>query len=136
MYEELRAELDQQHKDIFTIIDRISVLIENRIEDASLVKYLDLLLNITARHYKFEEELMSQFKPSLAEEHIEQHRKTLLCIHNLRNKIQAEIVEHNLLYSEALKDWKQHIDKFDTELIATLNEAVLQSNQEEPPDAR
>lgn len=136
MYEELRAELDQQHKDIFTIIDRISVLIENRTEDASLVKYLDLLLNITAKHYKFEEELINQFKPSLAEEHIEQHRKILLYIHNLRNKIQAEIVEHNLLYSETLKDWKQHIDKFDTELIATLNEAVLQSNQEESPDAR
>ena len=62
MYEELRAELDQQHKDIFTIIDRISVLIENRTEDASLVKYLDLLLNITARHYKFEEELKSKAK--------------------------------------------------------------------------
>ena len=136
MREKLRAELDQQHKDIFTIIDRISVLIENRTEDTSLVKYLDLLLNVTAKHYKFEEELISQFKPSLAEEHIEQHRKTLLYIHNLRNKIQAEIVEHNLLYSEALKYWKQHIDKFDIELITALNEAVLQSNQEESPDAR
>ena len=136
MYEELRAELDQQHKDLFNIIDRISVLIENRTEDATLVKYLDMLLNFTAKHYKFEEQLIQKFRPTLAEEHIEQHRKTLLCIHNLRNKIQAEIVEHNLLYSEALKDWKQHIDKFDVDLIAALDEAVLQSNQEEPPDAR
>jgi len=88
--------LDDQHKKMFVLLDRLYHLDEEKDKKKlkiKLRKYLYELISFIQSSFKEEEEYMSSIKFSKLEEHIEMHKKIVVTLSNI---IKSDIELHVL----------------------------------------
>ncbi|MDP1635991.1 MAG: bacteriohemerythrin [Gallionellaceae bacterium] len=116
--------IDDQHRELVNILNRLFVAVSMREGDKAIFGILDALTSYTQTHFALEERLMRQAKYKDLESHIEEHRKLLEQLDHLAKKF---MVEEKPIYFEMLgflKNWlKGHILGVDTKYSAALQEA-------------
>lgn len=116
--------IDDQHKELVNILNRLFVAVSNREGDKAIAGILDALTTYTRTHFALEERLMEQadYKDIVA--HKEEHRKLLAQLDELCRK---HLVEEKVIYFEMmsfLKTWlKEHIQGVDTRYSSALQKA-------------
>ena len=98
-------QLDQQHKVIFKIVNRLAVLDEYNLDPMQLSEILDTLRQYTNTHFALEEELMEKAGYDHLDEHKQSHailtkRIAQLCFDVMKKE---KTVNDDLL--DLLKEW-------------------------------
>lgn len=113
--------IDDQHKELVNILNRLFVAVSMREGDKAIVSILDALISYTQTHFALEERLMQQAKYKDFEAHKAEHEKLLVQLDQLCNK---HALEDKPIYFEMLgflKTWlKEHIQGVDTKYSAAL----------------
>jgi hemerythrin len=116
--------IDDQHRELVNILNRLFVAVSKREGDKAIAGILDALVSYTQTHFALEERLMWQAKYKDLEPHMEEHRKLLEQLDQLCKK---HLVEEKAIYFEMLsflKTWlKEHIQGVDTKYSAALQQA-------------
>jgi hemerythrin len=116
--------IDDQHRVLVDILNRLFVAVSKREGDKAIAGILDALVTYTQTHFALEERLMRQAKYKDLEPHMEEHRKLLEQLDQLCKK---HLVEEKAIYFEMLsflKTWlKEHIQGVDTKYSAALQQA-------------
>ncbi|MDD4979301.1 MAG: bacteriohemerythrin [Gallionella sp.] len=116
--------IDEQHKELVNILNRLFVAVSKREGDLVIAAILDALINYTQTHFALEERLMSQAKYKDLVPHIAEHKKLLSELDQLCKK---HMVEEQPIYFEMLsflKSWlKEHIQGVDTKYSEALQKA-------------
>lgn len=116
--------IDDQHRELVNILNRLFVAVSRREGDKAIAGILDSLLSYTQTHFALEERLMRQARYKDIEPHMEEHRKLIEQLDRLCNK---HLIEEKPIYFEMLsflKTWlKEHIQGVDTKYSAALQEA-------------
>jgi hemerythrin len=116
--------IDDQHRELVNILNRLFVAVSKREGDKAIAGILDALVSYTQTHFALEERLMRQAKYKDLEPHMEEHRKLLEQLDRLCKK---HLVEEKAIYFEMLsflKTWlKEHIQGVDTKYSAALQQA-------------
>lgn len=116
--------IDEQHRELVNILNRLFVAVSRREGDKVIAGILDALVGYTRTHFALEEQLMRLAKyPALAE-HQEEHRRLL---EKLDALCQKHMLEDKPIYFEMLaflKTWlREHIQGEDTKYSAALQAA-------------
>jgi len=116
--------IDDQHRELVNILNRLFVAVSRREGDKAIAGILDALVSYTETHFALEERLMQQAKYADTEAHIKEHKKLLAQLDQLCKK---HMIEEKPIYFEMLnflKTWlKEHIRGVDTRYSAALQEA-------------
>jgi len=116
--------IDDQHRELVNILNRLFVAVSKREGDKVIAGILDALMSYTQTHFALEERLMRQAKYKDLEPHMEEHRKLLEQLDRLCKK---HLLEDKPIYFEMLsflKTWlKEHIQGVDTKYSAALQQA-------------
>jgi hemerythrin len=116
--------IDNQHKELVNILNRLFVAVSMREGDKAVAGILDALTSYTQTHFALEERLMKLAGYKDYEPHKEEHRKLLAQLERLCHK---HMIEEKAVYFEMLsflKVWlKEHIQGVDTQYSAALLEA-------------
>src|SRR6476661_9169262 len=79
-------EIDAQHKKLIELINELFKAMRVGGGDHIMAKLFDSLLKYTQQHFAFEENLMRKGRYSGLEAHIEEHRKLISQVHDLRDR--------------------------------------------------
>ncbi|HLP99119.1 MAG TPA: bacteriohemerythrin [Sideroxyarcus sp.] len=113
--------IDDQHRELVNILNRLFVAVSKREGDKAIAGILDALVSYTQTHFALEERLMRQAKYKDIVPHMEEHRKLLEQLDQLAKK---HLLEEKPIYFEMLsflKTWlKEHIQGVDTKYSAAL----------------
>lgn len=116
--------IDDQHRELVNILNRLFLAVCKREGDKAIAGILDALVSYTQTHFALEERLMRQANYKDIESHIEEHRKLL---EQLDQLVKKHLLEEKPIYFEMLsflKTWlKGHIQGVDTKYSAALHEA-------------
>jgi hemerythrin len=116
--------IDNQHRELVNILNRLFVAVAHREGDKVIAGILDALISYTQTHFALEERLLRQAQYKDLEPHMEEHRKLLDQLDNLCKK---HLIEEKVIYFEMLsflKTWlKEHIQGVDTKYSAALQQA-------------
>ncbi len=116
--------IDDQHKELVDILNRLFVAVSKREGDKVIAEILDALTSYTKTHFALEERLMRQAKYKDLDAHMEEHRKLLEKLDQLCKK---HLIEEKPIYFEMLsflKTWlKEHIQGVDTKYSTALQQA-------------
>ncbi len=116
--------IDDQHRELVSILNRLFVAVAKREGDQAIVGILDALLTYTGTHFALEERLMKQAGYEDYEAHKAEHRKLLAELDQLCKK---HMIEEKAIYFEMLsflKTWlRAHIQGVDTKYSAALQQA-------------
>ncbi|MBU1215543.1 MAG: bacteriohemerythrin [Gammaproteobacteria bacterium] len=106
--------IDDQHKELVNILNRLFVAVSLREGDKVIAGILDALMSYTQTHFALEERLLKQAKYKDFDAHKEEHRKLLEQLDQLCKK---HLMEEKPIYFEMLsflKRWlKEHIQGVD-----------------------
>jgi hemerythrin len=116
--------IDDQHRELVNILNRLFVAVSKREGEKVIAGILDALMSYTQTHFALEERLMREAKYKDLAAHIEEHRKLIDQLDHLCKK---HLVEEKPIYFEMLsflKTWlKDHIQGVDTKYSAALQQA-------------
>ena len=116
--------IDDQHRELVNILNRLFVAVSRREGDKAIAGILDALLTYTQTHFALEERLMQQAKYKDFEAHKLEHKKLLEQLDQLCKK---HLLEEKAIYFEMLKflkAWlKEHIQGVDTKYSSALQQA-------------
>lgn len=116
--------IDNQHRELVNILNRLFVAVSRREGDKVIAGILDALTSYTQTHFALEERLMRQAQYKDLVPHMEEHRKLLDQLDQLCKK---HLIEEKAIYFEMLsflKTWlREHIQGVDTKYSAALQEA-------------
>ena len=116
--------IDDQHRELVNILNRLFVAVSKREGDKAIGEILDALMAYTQKHFALEERLMQQAKYKDLDAHKAEHRKL---IEQLDRLIKKHMLEDKPIYFEMmnfLKSWlRDHIQKVDTQYSEALKEA-------------
>lgn len=116
--------IDNQHKELVNILNRLFVAVSMREGDKAIAGILDALTSYTQTHFALEERLMQQANYQDFDAHKAEHRKLLDQLDQLCRK---HMLEEKPIYFEMLgflKNWlKEHIQGVDTKYSAALQQA-------------
>ncbi len=116
--------IDEQHRELVNILNRLFIAVSKREGDKVIAEILDALMSYTQTHFALEERLMRQAKYKDIEPHIEEHRQLMAQLDKLCKK---HLLEEKPIYFEMLsflKTWlKEHIQGVDTKYSAALHQA-------------
>jgi len=116
--------IDEQHRELVNILNRLFVAVSMREGDKVIAGILDALTDYTRTHFALEERLMRQAKYAALDAHMEEHRKLMEKLDALCKK---HLLEDKPIYFEMLsflKTWlKEHIQGEDTKYSAALQQA-------------
>ena len=116
--------IDDQHRELVNILNRLFIAVANREGDQAIAGILDALVTYTRTHFALEERLMQQAKYKDFEAHKVEHQKLLDQLDQLCRK---HLLEEKAIHFEMLsflKTWlKEHIQGVDTKYSAALKEA-------------
>lgn len=116
--------IDDQHKVLVDILNRLFIAVSKREGDKVIAGILDALMSYTQTHFTLEERLMRQAKYKDLDAHMEEHRKLIAQLDQLCKK---HLLEEKPIYFEMLsflKTWlKEHIQGVDTKYSAALQQA-------------
>lgn len=116
--------IDNQHKELVNILNRLFVAVSMREGDKAIAGILDALTSYTQTHFALEERLMQQANYQDLDAHKAEHQKLLDQLDQLCRK---HMLEEKPIYFEMLgflKTWlKEHIQGVDTKYSAALQQA-------------
>lgn len=116
--------IDDQHRELVNILNRLFVAVSNREGDKVIAGILDALMSYTQTHFALEERLMQQARYQDFEAHKEEHRKLIADLDRLCKK---HLLEEKPIYFEMLsflKTWlREHIQGVDTKYSEALQRA-------------
>jgi len=116
--------IDDQHRELVNILNRLFVAVAQREGDKAIAGILDALITYTQTHFALEERLMQQAKYKDIESHMAEHRKLLDQLDQLCKK---HLIEEKAIYFEMLsflKTWlKEHIQGIDTKYSTAFQQA-------------
>ncbi len=116
--------IDNQHKELVNILNRLFVAVSRREGDKAIAGILDALTSYTQTHFALEERLMQQANYKDFDAHKAEHQKLLDQLDQLCKK---HMLEEKPIYFEMLgflKTWlKEHIQGVDTKYSAALQQA-------------
>jgi hemerythrin len=116
--------IDDQHKELVNILNRLFVAVSKREGEKVIAEILDALMSYTQTHFALEERLMRRAKYKDLESHMEEHRRLLEKLDQLCNK---HLIQEKPIYFEMLsflKTWlKEHIQGVDTQYSTALQQA-------------
>lgn len=116
--------IDDQHRELVNILNRLFIAVSRREGDKAIAGILDALMSYTKTHFALEERLMRQAKYKDLDAHMEEHRKLIEQLDQLCRK---HLLEDKPIYFEMLsflKTWlKEHIQGVDTRYSAALLQA-------------
>ncbi|MDD5058737.1 MAG: bacteriohemerythrin [Sideroxydans sp.] len=115
--------IDDQHKVLVDILNRLFVAVSKREGDKAIAGILDALMSYTQKHFSLEERLMYQAHYPDLEAHMEEHRKLIEKLDMLSKKY---LLEDKPIYFEMLsflKTWlREHIMGVDQRYSAALRD--------------
>ncbi len=115
--------IDDQHKVLVDILNRLFVAVSKREGDKVIAGILDSLMSYTQTHFTLEERLMRQAKYADLESHMQEHRMLMEKLDALSKKY---LLEEKPIYFEMLsflKTWlKEHIMGVDQRYSAALRD--------------
>jgi hemerythrin len=116
--------IDDQHKELINILNRLFVAVSLREGDKVIGGIMDALLDYTQTHFMLEERLMRQAKYKDLDAHIAEHKKLIAQLDEICKK---QMLEEKPVYFQMLtflKKWlKEHIQGVDTKYSAALLQA-------------
>ncbi len=116
--------IDDQHRELVNILNRLFVAVSKREGDKAIAGILDALMSYTQTHFALEERLMRQARYKDIAAHMEEHRKLLDQLDGLCKK---HLLEEKPIYFEMLsflKTWlKEHIQGVDTQYSTAFQQA-------------
>jgi hemerythrin len=116
--------IDDQHKELVAILNRLFMAVSRQEGDKVIAGILDSLTDYTRTHFALEERLLREAKYANLKEHIEEHRKL---IEKLDRLCKVHLLEEKPIYFEMLsflKTWlKEHIQGDDRNYSAALHKA-------------
>ncbi len=116
--------IDDQHRELVNILNRLFIAVSKREGDKAIAGILDALVTYTQTHFALEERLMQQANYKDFEAHKVEHQKLLDQLDHLCRK---HLVEEKAIYFEMLsflKTWlKEHIQGVDTIYSSALQQA-------------
>jgi hemerythrin len=83
------ADIDEQHKELVTILNRLKTSIANRTSRQACGRILDELVEYTQMHFRFEEGLMEASGYALLDSHKKLHEELLAQVISYRQKLAA-----------------------------------------------
>jgi diguanylate cyclase (GGDEF)-like protein/hemerythrin-like metal-binding protein/PAS domain S-box-containing protein len=112
------AVLDQQHRRLAEMVNRLAASVAAAEDGAQIQALLDDLGRFTAYHFDTEESLMDMYGLPGARSHKEQHRKLKDDLLAIRNQVDSSELSRTL---SAVRDWLlTHIQAADRDLIRDL----------------
>ena len=124
------ATIDNQHRELVNILNRLFVAVAKREGEKVIAGILDALMSYTQTHFTLEERLMAQAKYKDLPAHKEEHKKLIGQLDHLCKK---HLVEDKPIYFEMLsflKTWlKEHIQGVDKKYSAALQQAGFSVTQ-------
>lgn len=122
--------IDDQHKELVAILNRLFVAVSRQEGDRVIAGILDALTAYTRTHFALEEQLLRQANYEDLKAHIEEHRNF---IEKLDRLTKVHLIEEKPIYFEMLsflKSWlREHIQVEDTKYSAALHEAGFSTNE-------
>lgn len=116
--------IDNQHKELVNILNRLFIAVSRREGNKVIAAILDALISYTQTHFSLEEGLMRQAKYKDLDTHMAEHKKLIDKLDQLCKKY---LVEEQPIYFEMLsflKTWlKEHIQGVDKKYSAALLQA-------------
>ncbi len=116
--------IDDQHRELVNILNRLFIAASRREGDKVIAGILDSLMSYTKTHFALEERLMRQARYQDLDAHVEEHRKLIEQLDQLCRK---HLIENRPIHFEMLsflKTWlKEHIQGVDTKYSAALQQA-------------
>jgi hemerythrin len=113
--------IDEQHKELVNILNRLFAAVSLREGDKVIAGIMDALVSYTQTHFELEERLMRQAKYKDLEPHMEEHKKLMGKLDEICKKY---LLEDKPVYFEMLsflKSWlKGHIKGVDTKYSVAL----------------
>ncbi len=126
---EIKA-IDDQHKELIAILNRLFVAVSRQEGDKVIAGILDALTAYTRTHFALEEQLLRQAKYEDLDAHMEEHRQF---IEKLDQLCKVHLLEEKPIYFELLsflKTWlRDHIKVEDTKYSAALHAAGFSTNE-------
>ncbi len=120
-------EIDEQHKKIFSIIDRVHCPSGKNIDDKGVLEIIKELKDYGNYHLDTEEKYFKELNYPNADAHIDQHNKYRKKILELERDIESLGKEEaRIQLSDFLRDWWiRHIQTMDQKYSDFLNENGL-----------
>jgi hemerythrin len=116
--------IDDQHKELVNILNRLFAAVSLREGDKVIAGIMDALVSYTQTHFELEERLMRQARYNDLESHMEEHKKLMYKLDEICKKY---LLEDKPVYFEMLsflKSWlKGHIKGVDTKYSAALHQS-------------
>lgn len=116
--------IDEQHKELVAILNRLFLAVSRQEGDKVIAGILDALTDYTRTHFALEERLMREAKYDELGAHIEEHRRL---IEKLDQLCKVHLLEEKPIYFEMLsflKTWlREHIQGEDRKYSAALQKA-------------
>lgn len=122
--------IDEQHKELVAILNRLFIAVSRQEGDKAIAGILDALTAYTRTHFGLEEQLLRQAKYAELDEHIAEHRAF---IEKLDKLCKVHLLEEKPIYFEMLsflKTWlRDHIKGEDTKYSAALHAAGFSTSK-------
>lgn len=108
--------IDEQHKDLVELLNKLHRAVKEKRGMQVTVEILDGLIQYTAKHFAFEEELMKKTGYPGQHEHLDAHSKLVNQVLELRKKLDLNKVTITFEVLQFLSDWlNKHICGSDRE---------------------
>ena len=116
--------IDDQHRELINILNRLFVAVSKREGDKAIAEILDALMCYTQTHFELEERLMRQAKYKDLDAHIHEHQKLIEQVDRLSRKYLVEEKPIHFEMLNFLKTWlKEHICGVDMKYSTALQQA-------------
>jgi hemerythrin len=116
--------IDDQHRELVNILNRLFISVSKREGDKVTASILDALMSYTKTHFALEERLMRLANYKDLQAHMEEHKKL---IEKLDQICKKHLIEEKSIYFEMLiflKSWlREHIQGVDRKYSAELQQA-------------
>lgn len=122
------AAIDEQHKELVAILNRLFIAVSKLEGDKAIAETLDSLAKYTEKHFSLEENLMQQADYPDFEAHKAEHKRLLAQLDQFRNKQQLDQEHLHFEMLKFLKAWlKDHILRVDKKYYPAMQRAGITS---------
>lgn len=95
--------IDEQHKEILGLINRLDNYLKNGVTEKEIEEVANELFDYAEFHFRTEEDLMEKYLYPMKAEHIEEHRKFVKKINEIKNE--KDLFTKGLEIITFLYDW-------------------------------
>jgi hemerythrin len=95
-------EIDRDHREILSLFEETTKLVNNRSEDRSIIRYMDLILKMLRAHANLEESIMRE-NGILDPKHVLEHSRYILDLDAQKNQLEFELKRFQVLWNDTLQ---------------------------------